>query len=372
MAIAALDALPAVQGGIVITPEQPKERITLPQITAEHPEPGPGSISAGAEALRVARAVPPDGTLLVLLSGGASSLMASPADGITFEEKRAATRTLLRAGADITALNTVRKHLSQIKGGWLAAACAGRTVTLAISDVVGDDPSVIASGPTVPDTSTFGDALAALDRLGGRAAFPPRVVERLERATADMETPKPGDARLARSTATVIGSRFDAMSGAERQARALGYEVVVLDQAITGEARAASARHLAAVLDQARDRSRPLCVISSGESTVNVTGSGRGGRNQEFALAAVDALASVAVPMAMASVGTDGVDGPTDAAGAIADSGTRERARAAGLAAASAFLANNDAYAYFSALNDLIQTGPTGTNVGDVQAILLG
>jgi len=342
-------------------------------IAGGHPVPDEGSERAGRRALEIAESMDPDDTLLVLLSGGGSALMAVPADGITLDDKRRTTAQLLRAGADIHALNTVRKHLSAIKGGGLAGRAAGRVQTYAISDVVGDDVSVIASGPTVPDASTFADARRLLDRHGGVAAYPAAVIAHLDRGVRGeiAETPKPTYPRLVRSDVQVIGSRGAAMFGAAAKAIGLGYEVIRLPEAVVGEARDAAPRHVAAVTALARERPRPLCVVSSGETTVHVTGGGKGGRNQEFALAAAALLENVDAPVAMASVGTDGIDGPTDAAGAIADSTTMARAAACGLHP-DPFLADNNAYAFFDALGDLIHTGPTGTNVGDLQIVLIG
>jgi hydroxypyruvate reductase len=341
-------------------------------IAGGHPLPTPASEAAGRTALALAESTTPDDTLLVLISGGASALMALPADGVTLDDKRATTQQLLRAGADIYALNTVRKHLSAIKGGWLAARARGACHTLIVSDVVGDDLSVIASGPTVADASTFEDALALLRTFGGEDAYPAPVVARLRRGAAGAvaETPKPGDARLSASTATVVGSRRDAMAGAAAEAASLGYHVVRIDDAVVGDARTTAVAHLRAVSARAAGAGRPACIVSSGETTVHVTGHGRGGRNQEFALAAAAQLAQPGGASLIASVGTDGVDGPTDAAGAIADPTTISRAHAAGLSPERA-LSDNNAYAFFDALGDLIHTGPTGTNVGDLQIILL-
>jgi hydroxypyruvate reductase len=311
--------------------------------------------------------------LLVLLSGGASALMAVPADGLTLDDKRRTTEQLLRSGADIHALNAVRKHLSAIKGGWLAARTPGSSRTFAVSDVVGDDLSVIASGPTVPDASTFAEALDVLRRFGSVDAYPAAVVTRLEKGERGEvpETPKPGDARLSRADAAVIGGRRDAMDGAAREAEARGYHVVRIDDPVIGEARITAPSHLRAVVARVAGVGRPVCVVSSGETTVRVTGHGKGGRNQEFALAAAAPLASLGVPAVVASVGTDGVDGPTDAAGALVDSSTTARAQTAGLGAPDRYLADNNAYAFFEPLGDLIHTGPTDTNVGDLQVIVL-
>jgi glycerate 2-kinase len=363
-----------IQSGLVVsvtaTPVAPFE-----SIASGHPVPNAESERAGRRALEIADTLRPDDTLLVLLSGGASALMAVPADGVTLDDKRAATNQLLRAGADIYALNTVRKHLSAIKGGWLAARTKGTCHTLVISDVVGDDLSVIASGPTVADASTFEDALDVVHRFGGLTAFPPAVVARLQRGAAHAipDTPKPQDPRLDRTTTTLIGSRRDAMFGAVAEAGSRGYDLIRIEDAVTGEARTTAPAHVRAVLARAAGASRPLCIVSSGETTVHVTGAGKGGRNQEFALAAALSLwgAGHGEPSpVLASVGTDGIDGPTDAAGAIVDGSTLARARAAGLAP-ERFLSDNNAYAFFHALGDLIHTGPTGTNVGDLQVILL-
>ena len=360
-----------LHSGLIVAPV-PDAFGSFEAIAGGHPVPTEGSERAGRRALQLAQSLKEDQALLVLLSGGASALMAVPADDVTLDDKRKTTAQLLRAGADIHALNTVRKHLSAIKGGWLAQRANGPTRTFVISDVVGDDPSVIASGPTVPDASTFQDARQLIERYGGAAAYPAAVVARLDRGVRGEvpETPKPVYPRLVRSDIRVIGSRRDAMLGVQGRAIGLGYEVLRIEDAVVGEARTAAMAHLRAVLASAADRPRPLCVVSTGETTVTVAGRGKGGRNQEFALAAAEALAHAGGRAVLASVGTDGIDGPTDAAGAIVDSTTVERATTAGLAPAR-FLEDNNAYAFFDALGDLINTGPTGTNVGDLQIILL-
>jgi len=383
-------ALDVVRRGLVIAPARVDGLPpSFESAVGGHPSPNAGSEEAGRKSLALAEALTADDTLLVLLSGGASALMVAPADGITLDEKRATTDRLMREGADIHALNTVRKHLSQIKGGQLAARTRAATIALAISDVVGDDPSVIASGPTVADGSTFADALGFLQRFGGESIYPSAVVARLKDGKAGKlpETPKPGDPRLARATTTVIGSRRDAMRGAADEAQRLGYRVLQIDDAIVGEARDAAAAFVRDALARAEGLPHPVAVVASGETTVHVKGRGKGGRNQEFALAAATAAAAATGVMGLdahraeqarplhtaavaASVGTDGVDGPTTAAGAIGDSTTLDRARAAGLDPRQ-FLDDNNAYAFFSALGDLIHTGPTGTNVGDLQLILL-
>lgn len=336
-----------------------------------HPLPTEGSVAAARRALEVARSSGPDDALVVLLSGGGSALMTLPAHGISLADKQQTARTLMERSADIYELNTVRKHLSAVKGGQLAATATGTVLTLAVSDVVGDDLSVIASGPTVPDDSTYTQALAILSARGGTAAYPASVVERLQRGAEGSlpETPQTGDGRLRRSTACVIGPQRGALEGAERVARRLGYHVLIIREPVTGEARETAIAHVKRVAADAAQLPRPLCIISSGETTVTVRGSGRGGRNQEFALAMAGTLDVLGDRIAGASIGTDGIDGPTDAAGAIVDSTTLQRAAAAGLDPRE-FLDDNNTYAFFERLEDLIKTGPTATNVGDLQVIL--
>ena len=342
-------------------------------IQSSHPLPDERSVAAGRRAIEVAQRTGSDEALVVLLSGGASALMAVPAADLTLDDKRTTVNALLKGGADITQLNTVRKHLSAVKGGRLAAAARGMTVCLAISDVVGDDLSVIGSGPTVADPSTYRGAWDSVLRLGVKDQVPPRVAAHLQAGAEGIveETPKPGDKRLEQSFTRVIGGRMNAMEGARDAARSLGYEPVVINDAVVGEAR----KEARALLDRARDlashRTGPMCVIASGETTVKVIGQGKGGRNQEMTLAVVPLLAADERrdQIGFASIGTDGIDGPTDAAGAVADITTLARARQHSLDPA-AYLADNNAYAFFAGLDDLIITGPTTTNVGDVQIIL--
>jgi glycerate 2-kinase len=374
MARACLDHSPVrVDRGLLIAPslDRPVPPPFEP-LEGAHPVPDGRSVLAGGAALDLAARIDAPGVLVVLLSGGASSLMAVPADGVPLEAKQEVTRRLLAADADIHGVNCVRKHLSAIKGGRLAAACAGRIITLAVSDVVGDDPSVIGSGPTVADPTTYEDALGVLAACGGRGAFPVGAVAVLEQgaARARPETPKPGDASMARSRVHVIGSRADALIAAADAARRLGYRVIVGQQAVVGEARTRGADHAEWLLSVGNEHQGAVCVLSAGETTVRVIGGGRGGRNQELTLAAAAGLTRLQRPAVLASVGTDGVDGPTDAAGAIADSTTIARARACGLDPLQ-YLEANDAWTFFDRLDDLVRTGPTHTNVGDVQVALL-
>jgi len=361
-----------IRDGIVIGTHLPIELPTvLKWIPSSHPLPDARSVAAGRRALEVAQRTESAGTLVVLLSGGASALMAVPAGALVLEDKRSAVDALLKGGADITALNTIRKHLSAVKGGRLAAAASGLTVCLAISDVVGDDLSVIGSGPTVPDPSTYRDAWDYIERLGVESLLTEAARNYLRAGLEGTiaETPKPGDPRFAQSVTRVIGGRFNAMHGAAETARALGYDVVVDREPIVGDARTMGP----VVLDRARTlaagRPRPGAVIFSGETTVKVVGTGKGGRNQEIALSVARTLGTASGDIALASVGTDGIDGPTDAAGAYSDTTTNTRAEQHGLDA-DAFLADNNAYAFFQKIGDLIITGPSTTNVGDLQIVL--
>jgi glycerate 2-kinase len=355
----------------------PESSVTLPPSTiwydAGHPLPDGGSVAGARRALEVAGASGESDLLLVLISGGGSSLMALPASDIPIEAKQRTARILMEQGADIYELNTVRKHLSAIKGGQLALAARGSVLALAVSDVVGDDLSVIASGPTVADDSTFAGALDVVDRRGGRAIYPKPVVDRLVRGAAGEvpETPSHGDPRLARAVARVIGPQRGAIEGARRAAEALGYHVHIVQEPVTGEARDGARQHVARAAQAIASMPRPVCVIASGETTVTVRGAGKGGRNQEFAFAMAQSLAALGPHVTAASVGTDGIDGPTDAAGAVVDPTTFARAAAAGLAAPEDYLNHNNTYEFFDRIGDLIRTGPTNTNVGDLQVILV-
>ena len=341
-------------------------------MASSHPFPDGRSETAGERALAVARAVPSGEVLVVLLSGGASALMASPLDGLSLADKIAATRVMMNAGADIHALNTVRRHLSKVKGGRLAAACVGTTVTLAISDVVGDDLNAIGSGPGVSDPTTWLDAATAIDRFGG-PEHPDHVRALVRRGVSGgiPDTPKPGHPALGRARAAVIGSRLDAIAGAKAAAAARGYHAVVVADAIVGEARESGPAWLRQVEALTATVGRPVCVISGGETTVRVTGRGTGGRNLEFVLAIAERIAGLPGAVAAASIGTDGIGGTSGVAGGIVDSTTMARARQAGLEAPGYFLAANDSFAFFASLDDVIRLGRTDTNVGDLQVILI-
>ncbi|HVG83831.1 MAG TPA: DUF4147 domain-containing protein [Vicinamibacterales bacterium] len=346
--------------------------VALDFMQGSHPYPDADSRAAGRAALARARSVGVDEHLVLLVSGGASAVMAESAEGLSFEDKLAATRAFMLAGADIHQLNALRKHLSQVKGGWLAAGCAGATTTLALSDVVGDDLSVIGSGPGWPDASSWTDVASALEARGAMPIMPPAVRRRVEAGIrGDVgDTPKPGDARLARVEGCVVGRAADAVAAAASAAEGQGYRVVILEERVIGEAREAAPRWLATAVARARESGGAVCVLSSGETTVTVKGPGVGGRNLEFALALAEPMEAVPDAVA-ASVGTDGIDGMTDVAGARVDARTLRRAAARGLPSPRAVLSRNDSFHFFGPLGDTLRTGRTDTNVGDLQVLLL-
>ena len=362
--------------GLLASPNSGKSIDDLEWFNVGHPVPNHGSVAAGRRALKLAGTLCDDELLVVLLSGGASAGLSVPVSGLTLEEKAMATVSLLESGVAINDLNCVRKHLSAIKGGRLAIAAGGRVITLAISDVVGpveNDPAVIGSGPTTADPTSFEEALDLCRSVNSRASIPSSVMSVLQRGVQGglEETPGVGDTRLARSVYQIIGSRKNAIDGAAREARRRGFEVLVIEEPLVGEARVAGDLYVKTVARLTHEVKRPTCVLSSGETTVTVTGRGRGGRNQEFALASVFTLTRRFPEAVIASIGTDGVDGPTDAAGAIVDTSTPVRASTVGLERPDYYLARNDSYSFFSALDDLIRIGPTNTNVGDLQIALI-
>lgn len=343
----------------------PTRRVRLAE--AGHPVPDSRGEAAAAEILRLVREAGEEDLVLVLISGGGSALMPAPAPGVGLEEKRAVTRLLLDAGATIDELNAVRKHLSLIKGGQLARAAApARVVSLVLSDVVGDRLDVVASGPTAADPTTFADALEVLARRGVRGRTPASVLRRLEagRRGEVEETPKPGDPLFARVANVVIGNNRIVVDAAADRTRQLGFEPRVLTRTLQGEARDV-ARDLVA---RARSLAPPACLVAGGETTVTVRGGGRGGRCQELALAAALAL-DPGEGIVVLAAGTDGTDGPTDAAGAVVDAGTVARGAAAGRDARQA-LDDNDAHGFLSASGDLVVTGPTKTNLLDLYLVL--
>jgi glycerate-2-kinase len=334
----------------------------------EHPVPGAGSVAAGERLLALARATAPGDLFILLLSGGASALAESPA--VPLADLTRATELLLRADATIEEINTVRRHLSLLKGGRLLEACRGEVVLLAISDVADRELATLGSGPMSADPTTYADALDILDERGLLDAMPPSVSRHLREGVEGRhaETLKPGAACLERVHAQVLADNDTALRAAGTTAAKLGYEVHILFDFLRGEARSRGRDLVSLARDAARAEGPPLAVLVGGETVVRVQGSGKGGRNQEVALAAVDELS--ALDAVLACFATDGIDGPTDAAGAIVDGTTRARAERLGLDA-EAHLVENDAYPYFHALDDLISTGPTGTNVRDLAVLLV-
>ena len=339
-------------------------------VEAAHPVPDERGEDAARRILEMVRGLGEDDLVVALLSGGGSALLSLPAEGLSLADKQAVNRGLLASGASIEEINCVRKHLSRIKGGRLAAAAwPARVATLLISDVPGDDPSIIASGPTVADPTTFADARAIVAKYG--LSPPAAVVARL--ASALDETPKPGDPRLARTETHLIAAPQASLTAAAAVARAAGVAPLILGDAIEGESREV-ARVFAGVARQVRRYGQPIsapCVLlSGGETTVTLRGKGRGGRNVEFLLALAIALRGQADTWAIAG-DTDGIDGAEDVAGAIVAPDTLERATRLGIRAADR-LADNDAHAFFEALGDQVVTGPTLTNVNDFRAVLIG
>ncbi|MDE2624617.1 MAG: glycerate kinase [Betaproteobacteria bacterium] len=356
--------------GLVVTRyghKIPTSRIEV--VEAAHPVPDEAGQKAAARILQMVQGLTADDLVICLISGGGSALLSAPAPGLTLADKQAVNKALLKSGATIAEMNCVRKHLSAIKGGRLAAACApAQVVTLLISDVPGDDPSVIASGPTVADPTTCADALAILDKYSLRE--PAAAYEYIRRAHD--ETPKPGDPRLARASTRMIATPQDSLEAAAAVARAAGVTPLILGDSLEGESRDVALVHAGIAKQIARHgqpAAAPCVLLSGGETTVTVRGNGRGGRNVEFLLAMAVALEGHPRIHAVAC-DTDGVDGTEDNAGATLAPDTLARAEAKGLRAKD-FLANNDGYTFFSKLESLIYTGPTLTNVNDFRAILI-
>jgi len=343
---------------------------------AGHPVPDESG-QKGAEAiLDLVRPLGERDLLFCLLSGGGSALLPLPAGGLTLEDKQETTRQLLACGANIEEINAVRKHLSGIKGGQLTRAAApAAVISLMLSDVIGDRLDVIASGPTVPDESTFADVASIVARYGLEGKLPPAVQGRIGDGIAGkvQETPKAGDEAFERTQNVVIASNSLAVRAAAEKARELGYNTLILSSFIEGETRDVARAHAAIALevhDSGNPVPAPACILSGGETTVTIRGDGKGGRNQEFALAAAQDLGGLLDTLVL-SGGTDGTDGPTDGAGAFADGSTVARAAELGLDPED-YLARNDSYHFFEPLGDLLITGPTRTNVMDVRIVLVG
>jgi glycerate 2-kinase len=365
-----------VRGGHIIVKYGhggPVTQVTVHE--AGHPIPDEAGVQATRTLIDFVTGRGPRELLICLLSGGGSALSPAPVEGITLAEKQEVTRLLLACGATIHEINALRKHISRIKGGQLARlACPATLITLVLSDVVGDPLDVIASGPTVPDTSTFADCLEILRKYRLTDTVPIAIRRHLEAGVSGAipETPKPGDPVFSRTQTVIIGRNLQALEAASRQAMALGYQPLILSSSIEGETREVAKVHAAIareVVASGLPIAAPACILSGGETTVTLRGHGKGGRNQEFALALaldIDNIPGIAI----LSGGTDGTDGPTDAAGAIADWTTYSRAEQLGLHPRQA-LENNDAYPFFEHLGDLLITGPTQTNVMDVRIMLI-
>ena len=367
---------PRIHAGVVVT----KYGHGLPLkycrvMEAGHPVPDAAGVAGASALLNLVSAAGTDDLIVCLISGGASALTPAPADGISLADKQDTTRQLLGCGATIHEINTIRKHLSRIKGGQLCTAANGaRVVSLILSDVIGDDLDIIGSGMTAPDTGYFKDCRAILERHQVWDKVPEPVRNRI---LAGMDgripdTPKPGDRVFSRITNQVVGSLSDALSAAAAEAKRLGFRPLVLSSMIQGEAKEV-ASVLCAIgketLRSGRPSAPPACLLSGGETTVTLRGSGKGGRNMELGLAGAIALQGTS-GILLLSVGTDGTDGPTDAAGAFADGDTVSRAQILGLSAEKHLLENNS-YPFFKALDDLVITGPTRTNVMDMQILII-
>jgi glycerate-2-kinase len=365
-----------IHGGVVVT----KYGHGLPLdhcrvMEAGHPVPDENGMAGATALLDLVSGAGPDDLVLCLISGGASALTPAPAEGITLGDKQETTRQLLGCGATIHEINTIRKHLSKIKGGQLCAAANGaRVVSMILSDVIGDDLDIIGSGMTAPDTGHFRDCRAILERHRIWDAIPEPVRNHLLAGVNGRipDTPKPGDPVFSRVFNQVVGSLSDALSAAATKAKRLGFKPLVLSSMIQGEAGEA-AKVLCAIAAETRRSgnpvSSPACLLSGGETTVTLRGTGKGGRNTELALAGAIALQGTS-GILLLSAGTDGTDGPTDAAGAFADGKTASRAAGLGLSAEK-HLNGNDSYPFFKALDDLLITGPTRTNVMDMQILLV-
>ncbi len=353
----------------------------IEQLEAGHPIPDEAGVRGTVRILELVRRANEKTLVICLLSGGGSALLVAPLSGITLEDKQLTTDLLLKAGANIQELNTVRKHLSAIKGGRLAqAAYPAAVVTMILSDVIGDRLDVIASGPTVPDSTTYADAAFVITRYGLKSALPPRVMALIERGLAgyEPETAKSGDVCFTRTQNVIVGGIAQALAAAREKATALGYTTEIQTLELQGEARVAACTlaRSAIRMQGSLKRGERRCLLSGGETTVTVRGKGKGGRNQELALAFALEISGLS-GITMLSAGTDGTDGPTDAAGAVVDAYTVQKARGCGIHHPETYLENNDSYTFFvradsaCGLNNHVFTGPTGTNVMDLNIILV-
>ncbi len=366
-----------IAAGVIVTKDEhglPLKKIRVCE--ASHPVPDARGVAGTESILALLETAAERDLIICLISGGGSALLIAPVEEISLADKQDTTKLLLACGATIHEFNTVRKHLSRAKGGRLAQKAYPATVTsLILSDVVGDDLDVIASGPTVPDSSTFHDAEQILKGYGAWDQLAANVRKHLKKGSAGQiaDTPKPGDAAFEKCSQVLVGTNLQALQAAGQKAQKLGYHPLILSSKVEGEAREVATFYAAIakeILSSRNPMQPPVCVLAGGETTVTISGEGRGGRNQEFALAAAMAIDG-AKNVVVLSVGTDGTDGPTDAAGAMADGATLARARQKNMDPKD-FLRRNDSYRFFQKLDDLVMTGPTRTNVMDIYMLLIG
>jgi glycerate 2-kinase len=364
-----------LEGGLIVVKygyTAPLKRVKI--IEGGHPIPDEAGQRGAGELLEIVNGLGKDDLVFCLISGGGSALLPVPVEGVDLAEKQETTKILLESGASIHEINAIRKHLSRIKGGWLAKAAAPATmITLILSDVIGDDLDVIASGPTVGDRSTFSDCLSVIEKYSLASEIPSSVLNHLRAGKAGRaeETPKPDDPVFRTGLNLIVGSNMQCLEAAASKAKQMGYQTLILSSLIEGETREAAKVHgaiLKEIIRTGTPLAPPACIISGGETTVTIRGKGKGGRNQEFVLACGIEIAGWEGATVF-SAGTDGTDGPTDAAGAWTDWRMVERAQAMGLDPGAA-LQENDAYPFFERLGDLIVTGPTNTNVMDIRILI--
>jgi hydroxypyruvate reductase len=375
-AVPMMDALAErilLSGGLAVTKFAPRDTSGLyPVIEGVHPIPDVRSLHAGERVLEFVSSLDEDDTLVCLISGGGSALVTVPHECISLEDMQSLTSLLLASGARIDEINTIRRHLDRVKGGGLVRASEAKIISLILSDVIGNPLDAIASGPTAPDPTSKEDALKILEKYSHVLTTETRShgdsflnsVSQCLHGSKELETLKPNDPIFARVQNIIIGDNRLAALAALEQAEREGFHAEILTNELQGEARQVGVRLAKQLREELSKRPRPFCLIAGGETTVTIQGNGKGGRNQELALAAVDELAGLNNLMLIA-LGTDGDDGPTDAAGAVVTGDSAQRAEALGLRAAD-YLSQNDAYPFFDALGDLIKTGPTGTNVNDL------
>ncbi len=367
---------PKIAGGLIIVKYGHGEKLRYAEVEeGGHPLPDSNGLKASEKLLTLLDDTDEETLVIGLFSGGGSALLTLPADGITLDHKISTTDALLKCGASIQEINTIRKHISKVKGGRLMEkAYPASFLALILSDVVGDKLDVIASGPTVPDPTTYADCIDLIRRYSLENEIPKTVIDFLEKGKVGVipETPKPGDKLFEKASNHIIGNNYLALKAAEKEARKRGYNTLILTSVLEGDTTECARFHTAIakeIVKSGNPVARPACILSGGETTVIIRGNGKGGRNQEFALVAaleIEGLNSVCI----LSGGTDGTDGPTDAAGAFATGNTINRAECLKLDARS-YLENNNSYEFFKALGDLLITGPTRTNVMDLRIILV-